>query len=94
MRVLGEALVKWFFTGIAIAVILFVIVSVVNLGLEALRMPHILAPVVSVLGSTGAYLEVLGARKNLSNLRYAGRLLIVMGVIALALLIAKLLEVL
>jgi len=87
-------LAKLFFTGFTVAVIVFTTTAIIVLGLEALTKPYILAPIISVLGSTGAYLEVLGARRNLSNLRYAGRLLIVTGIIALALLIAKLLEVL
>lgn len=87
-------LVKLFIIVLVLGVAVFTFSAISALGLEALKKPYFLVPVVSVLGSTGAYLEVLGARKSLSNLRYAGRLLIVTGIIALALLIAKLLEVL
>jgi len=89
-----EVLVKSFFTGLIVAVIIFTVAAVIVLGLEALVKPYIVTPMISVLGSTGVYLEVLGARKSSSNLRRVGRLLIATGIITLALLIAKILEML
>jgi len=89
-----EVLVEFLFTGLIVAVIMFTVAAVIVLGLEALVKPYIVAPMISVLGSTGAYLEVLGARKSSGNLRLFGRLLIATGIITLALLIAKILEIL
>jgi len=89
-----EVLVKFLFTGLIVAVIIFTVAAVIVLGLEALVKPYIVAPIISVLGSTGAYLEVLGTRKSSSNLRRVGRPLIATGIITLALLIAKILKIL
>jgi len=89
-----EVLAKFLFTGLTVAVITFIVAAVIVLGLEALVKPYIVAPIISVLGSTGAYLEVLGTRRSSSNLKRVGRLLIATSIITLALLIAKTLEIL
>ena len=87
----GEALIKLLFTGIIVAVTVFVVVAVTALGLEVLTKPYVLAPITSALGSSGAYLEVLSTKRNARVLRCIGRMIMTTGLVIFVVLIAKLL---
>jgi len=90
----NETLIKLSFAGFITAVAIFIITAVIVLGLETLTKPYILAPIISVLGSSGAYFEMLGTKKSSKSLRYIGRMFMVIGLATLILLITKLLRVL
>jgi len=90
----NEALIKLLFSVFVTATTIFVVTTVIVLGLEALTKPYILVPIISVLGSSSAYFEMLGTKKSSKSLRYIGRMFLVIGLATLILLIIKLLRVL
>jgi len=74
--------------------LIYVLAMCIVLGLESLTRPYTLAAITSVLGSSSAYLEMLGSKKSSKSLRYIGRMLMIIGLATLILLITKLLRVL
>lgn len=73
----------WLLVICNIFIFVLIVTGLLVLGLEALKKPYFLSPIGIILNGDGAYLAVMGKRRNLRKLTYVGGIFVVIGWVAL-----------
>ncbi len=89
----SEALVASIIGAYIVCVAIFVAIVLIVSGLGILTRPYVLVPIIGALSSGGAYLGMLGAKKDSRVLRSAGAMLMATSAALFVLLIARLMGV-